>query len=132
MTRDGAPRELSPNKQRNILCVGRAQELLSLRAMVLRGAGFRVIEECDVSRAVQLALEDSIDLVLLCHTLNSTEQSRIIPSLCAKRRHLPIASVIASDHHTTPDGSRAVPSDPQRLIDAIGKLFQEARFSDAR
>ena len=131
MPRDGASRELSTGEQRKILCIGRARELLSLRAMVLGGAGFHVVEERDVTRAVQLALEDSIDLVLLCHSLNSSEQSRIIHLLRAMRQNVLIASVIASDHHSAPAGSLAVPSDPLGLIDALRKMFQEPRGAQA-
>lgn len=125
VTHDGVSRELSVGKNCNILCVGREQELLSLRAMVLRGAGFRVDEECDLTRALQVALEGSIDLVLLCHTWNSSEQSRIIHSLRAARPHMPVACVITLDHQGAPAGSVAVPSDPQRLIEAIRQLFQK-------
>lgn len=127
MTRDGVSPEPSDGKDRNIVCVGRDRELLALRAMVLRGAGFRVIEESDVTRAVQLAIQDSISLVLLCHTLSSLEQSRIIYGLRAISQHLRIACVTTLDHQSSPDGSVAVPSDPPRLIDAIGQMFHEAQ-----
>ena len=127
MTRDGVSPEPSDGKDRNIVCVGRDRELLALRAMVLRGAGFRVIEESDTTRALQLALDDSIDLVLLCHTLSSLEKSRIIYALSSTRHHLPIASVATLEHHSAPAGSVAVPSDPPRLIEAIEKLFQAAK-----
>ena len=130
MTRDGVSREPSTAKSINILCVSCAEELLSLRAAVLRGAGFRVIEERDVNRAVELALKDSIDLVLLCHTVSSFEQSRIIDALRARRRHLPIASVTTLDHESAPAGSVPVPSDPQRLIDVICGMFHEDGFKN--
>lgn len=131
MTGDGVSREPSNGEDRKILCVGRAEELVSLRAMVLRGAGFQVIEERDVTRAVQLALEESIGLVLLCHTLNSLEQSRILYALNSTRQHLLIACVVASDHYTAPEGARAVPREPQRLIEAIQNIFEESRWSEA-
>jgi hypothetical protein len=130
MTRDGVSREPSDRKERNILCVGRAHELLELRAMVLRAAGFRVDEERDLTRAVEGALDDSINLVLLCHTLNPLEQSRIIDALRVTRQHLPIASVITLDHCGAPSGSVPVPSDPQRLIDAIRRIFHEDGFNN--
>src|SRR5690242_5075399 len=114
--RDGIARQPSAGKHRNILCVGREQELLSLRAMVLRGAGFRVVEERDLARALELALDDSIDLVLFCHSWTSSQQSRIIESLRASRQHVSIASVTTLEHDSAPAGSVAVPSDPQRLI----------------
>jgi DNA-binding response OmpR family regulator len=105
--------------------VGRDQELLSLRAMVLRGAGFRVLEERDGARALQLALADSIDLVLFCHSVNASEQSRMIHSLRAAHRQMPIATVTTLEHDNAPAGSVAVPSEPNTLIDAIRQIFQE-------
>jgi CheY-like chemotaxis protein len=125
--RDGVSREPSTGKDRNILCVGRDRELLSLRAMVLRGAGFRVIEESDATRAVQLALGNSIDLLLLCHTLNSIEHTRIIHSLRAARQHMLIACVTTLEHQGAPAGAVAVPSDAPRLIEALEKIFQAAQ-----
>jgi CheY-like chemotaxis protein len=124
--REAVSCELAP-KPCNILCVGRAEELLSLRGLVLHGAGYRVIEERDITRAIQIGLLETTDLVLLCHTLNSDEQHRIIHALRTSRPHLPIACVIAADHHGSPAGSLAVPSDPQRLIEAIHKMFRQLR-----
>lgn len=126
MIREAVPREPAP-KPGNILCVGRAEELLSLRALVLHGAGYQVIEERDVTRAIQLGFQETTGLVLLCHTLHSDEQHRIIHALHTSRPHLPIACVIAVDHHSAPAGSLAVNSDPQRLIDAIHKIFRQLR-----
>jgi DNA-binding response OmpR family regulator len=60
----------------NILLVGQDSRLLSTRAAVLKKTGANVIC-CNASEALKLVRLESLDLVVLCHSLVKEEAERI-------------------------------------------------------
>jgi DNA-binding response OmpR family regulator len=78
-----------------ILSIGHDHHLLSLRSMLLRRAGFDVIEAYSTSDALRLAQSDAVDLTLVCHTLPKQEQRGIISAIRKYRRLMPILCIIA-------------------------------------
>ena len=104
-----------------ILSVGHDHHLLSLRSMVLEGAGFDVIEAYSVTDALRLAQSDAVDLVLICHTVPKPEQKRLIAAIRERRRLMPVLCVIAHDFAMAADSSTITDNAPQLLLDALHK-----------
>lgn len=109
-----------------ILHVGRAPELLALRTQILKEAGFCVQEEHDLARALQVASEGSIHLVLLCHSIPSRSCRSMIQGLLSARKVLPIAFVLPVDYQAPPDGALGVPNTPPELIAAIRAILPKS------
>lgn len=102
-----------------VLSVGRDHHLLSLRSMMLRHAGFDVIEAYSASDALRLAQSDAVDLVLVCHTLPKQEQRSIIDAIRKYRRLMPILCVIANNFVVAADERVTTDHSPQLLLDGL-------------
>jgi hypothetical protein len=64
--------------------------LLSSRSLLLRSAGYAVDEAYTVDKAISLVEADSIDAVLICHTVPRGDQQVIIAAVREKRRLSPL------------------------------------------
>jgi DNA-binding NtrC family response regulator len=102
-----------------ILSVGNDHHLLSMRTMLLENAGFDVIEAYSVSDAVRLAQSDTVDLVLVCHTVPKAQQKFLLSAIRARRRLMPFLCVIAHDVVMPAEGCSGVANAPQLLLDAL-------------
>lgn len=65
----------------HLLSVGYDERLMHTRAAVLRQAGFVVDEAFDVNDALKIAKSDSIDAMVICHTVSRSEQRFLISSV---------------------------------------------------
>jgi DNA-binding response OmpR family regulator len=106
-----------------ILSVGHASELLSTRSLHLRSAGYSVREENDCQRAMNRAMDDDIDLVLLCHSLYKGEVEFLVNTLAEKRRLLPVLCVRRSDSDMPHDDYAVRSSTPDLLLDQLEILL---------
>lgn len=84
----------------HILLVGKDPTLMSSRTLRLLNAGYAVREAYTLDRAKDLALSDSIDVTLLCHTVPEREK-RILISLVRKKRNLMPVLCIRSNRHVS-------------------------------
>jgi CheY-like chemotaxis protein len=106
-----------------ILSVGHAPELLRTRTLLLRSAGYSVREESDVWQALQTALDDHIDLVLLCHSLNKTEIEFLVMTLAEKRQLLPVLCVRRDDFSIPLEECLPMPNAPDLLLHQVETLL---------
>src|SRR5205814_9915631 len=76
-----------------ILSVGIDPLLMVSRTLLLRNAGYSVVEAHSVDKAISIVESDStdsIDLTLICHTLPKSEKKWLIAVVREKRRLMPI------------------------------------------
>ncbi len=102
-----------------ILSVGYSPELLKSRTLLLESAGYVVHEESSCSRALDRAIANEVDLVLLCHTLSKSEMTVLLSSLAERKQLLPVLCMRKNEFCTAIDGSIPAPSAPSRLLAAI-------------
>ena len=102
-----------------ILSVGHSPELLKSRTLLLESAGYVVREESNCSRALDRALADDFDLVLLCHTLSKSEMIVFLSSLAESKQLLPVLCIRKNEFCSAIDGSIPAPRAPGRLLAAI-------------
>jgi hypothetical protein len=69
-----------------ILICGRDVTLLNTRCWVLERAGFKVRTTRDIGEVRRLAVESSVDLILLCHTLSPAEREKAMQSAAEAAR----------------------------------------------
>jgi len=89
----------------HLLSVGYDPLLMRTRSFVLRQAGFTVDEAYNLNGALGLLMSDSIDAVLLCHTVPKDKQRSFIqqrtasddccPSFASKPRTMKGTSMVA-------------------------------------
>jgi len=87
-------------------------------SLVLRQAGFTVDEAYNLNSALGLLMSDSIDAVLLCHTIPKDKQRSFISAAHRERRLLPIICIKAQDHEGQQQDCVSVGSDPDELLEA--------------
>jgi CheY-like chemotaxis protein len=103
----------------HLLSVGYDPLLMRTRSLLLRQAGFSVDEAYNLNGALGLLKTDSIDAVLLCHTIPKDKQHLFIAAARGLRRLLPIICIQAHDHDGRQQGCVSVGSDPVELLEAI-------------
>lgn len=112
-----------------ILSVGHESGLLALRSLVLRKAGFRVIEALYPELAAENARDNEIDLVLFCHSMAETECKCIISSL--QPTALVFAFAVAYPWQGVPSGATGVPNAGEELVKAIEALIRDPALKAA-
>jgi DNA-binding response OmpR family regulator len=111
----------------HLLSVGYDKSLMHSRALVLRQAGFIVDLAFNLKGALALVKADSIDLLILCHTVSKKEQRQMIAAVRAQRKLLPIVCVNALDRDVSPQGCINTRNDPVELLDAVRRAISSFR-----
>ena len=113
----------------HILSVGKDRHLMWSRSMILRTAGYSVDEAYTVEAAIKLVDQDSIDAMLICHTVPGREQNLLISTVRSQRRLMPILCIKAYVFETTPKTSIAVENDPDALLNALRQALNRPEKS---
>jgi DNA-binding response OmpR family regulator len=103
----------------HLLSVGYDPILMRSRSLVLRDAGFRVDEAYNVRGALDLVTSDSVDALVICHTLCKDDQRRLISGAREARRLLPIVCITTQGHELPEQGCVSVESDPVELVKSV-------------
>jgi DNA-binding response OmpR family regulator len=103
----------------HLLSVGYDSVLMQTRSLLLRQAGFTVDEAYNLNGALARLKSDSIDAVLLCHTVPQDEQRSFIATARQLRRLLPIICIEGQDHYAQRKSCLSVGSDPAQLLETI-------------
>lgn len=112
-----------------IVSAGYDHDLMHTRSMVLRQAGFVVDEAYSPLGVLGLVKSDSIDAVLLCHTIPKDEQRWLIVSIRKARLLLPIISIKASVYDSAQDGCFIATNEPVDLLGVLRRAIQPPAFS---
>jgi DNA-binding response OmpR family regulator len=103
----------------HLLSVGYDKYLMHSRALVLRHAGFIVDEAFNLNGALGVVKADSIDAIILCHTIAKEEQVRLIAAVREVKKLLPIICINATNFDLSPSGCINAYNDPAKLLNAI-------------
>ena len=108
----------------HILSVGNDPLLMSSRTLILRNAGYLVDEAYTVKKAISLVAADSIDVMLICHTIAKEDQQFLISTTRQKKRLMPILCLRAITYQSVPQTCNAVDCDPEDLLNALRQAIQ--------
>ena len=103
----------------HILSVGNDSTLMASRTLILRGAGYFVEEAYTVDKAINLVEADSIDAMLICHTIPQDDQKALISFVREKRRLMPVLCIRAFPYQSAPRTCTAVDHEPEALLHAL-------------
>lgn len=115
-----------------VLSLGRDQELLSTRNLVLRFAGYIVVSAHSIDEAVDRLQEVRFDLVLLCQSIPAKEKDRLTCWIRAFASGIPVVSVSGNLCPGDVVAGLTVGSDPRQLLRGIREVLIDARNSAAR
>lgn len=113
----------------HLLSVGYDKHLMHTRGMVLRKAGFIVDETFNVKAALALVRSDSIDGMILCHTVPKAEQRWLIAGVREIRKLLPIVYVSDLEVFKPEEGCIGTTNDPSQLVRVVMNAIQIWRNS---
>ena len=108
----------------HILSAGYDHLLMQSRSMLLRHAGFVVDEAYNPLGILGVIKTDSVDAVILCHTIPQGEQRWLISSMRKERRLLPIICIKESAFDSPQDGCLIASNEPEDLLAAIRSAIQ--------
>jgi hypothetical protein len=83
--------------------------------MVIRAAGYQVGEAYSCLQALSEIKRDSIDLILICHTVPVDEQQQLIAQAKSIRPDLPILCLASAIHSHAEDCTPACTTAPDLL-----------------
>ena len=110
----------------SILAVGNDPALLKTRVLVLRAAGYLVIESIKCEQVLDIGTNDHIDAVILCHSLQGSESRHLIQEWRRARRLLPIICVLENHFSDVPTGCLMTTNEPEELLRTL-KLALDRR-----
>ena len=102
-----------------ILSMGYDPHLMSVRTLLLRGAGYVVDEAYDRAAALSRAQCDTVDALLICHAVPKSDKQWLIANVREKRRLLPILCLTVGPFELPGDGCVAVENDPEELLNTL-------------
>ena len=100
---------------------------MAVRTLLLRGAGYVVDEAYDRAAAFSRAQCDSVDILLICHTVAKSEKRWLIANIRDKRMLLPILCLTVGLYEVSGDGYIIVESDPAELLNALSRAIKVSR-----
>ena len=106
-----------------VLAVGRDPVLLETRSQVLQAAGYTVIPERSLKKAVARFREEDFDLVLLCHSIPAQDRERLTRLLREHTSRTPIVSVSCSVSALDSFADATLGNEPEELILGLRELL---------
>jgi CheY-like chemotaxis protein len=110
-----------------VLAIGHDPVLLETRSQVLQGAGYTVIPELSLKKAVARFREGDFDLVLLCHSIPAQDRELLTQLLRQHSSRTPIVSVSASLSALDSFADATIGNDPGELLVGLRELLVEDR-----
>src|ERR1041384_822324 len=110
-----------------ILSMGSDPHLMTVRSLLLKAAGYVVAEAYDRAAALSRAQCDSVDALLICHTIGNSDKRWLIANVRAKRRLLPILCLTNGIHELPDNGCIGVENDPEELLSALESAINGSR-----
>jgi hypothetical protein len=104
--------------------MGHDPNLMSIRTLLLRTAGYVVDEAYDRVAALSRAQCDTVDALLICHTVSESERRWLAINVRRDRALMPILCLTLGIHELVGDGCIAVPNEPEELISALTQALK--------
>jgi hypothetical protein len=102
-----------------VLSMGCDLHLMMARTLLLKSAGYVVDEAYDRTAAFSRAQCDSVDALLICHTVPKSERRWLIANVREKRRLLPILCLTLGFYELPDKECIGVENDPEELLNAL-------------
>ena len=99
-----------------VLAIGRDPVLLETRSQVLQAAGYTVIPERSLKKAVVMFGDGDFDLVLLCHSIPVQDREHLTQLLREHTSRTPIISVSCNFSALDLFADATIGNDPKELI----------------
>ena len=112
-----------------VLAVGHDPVLLETRSQVLQAAGYTVVSELSLKKAVARYLEGDFDLVLLCHSIPAKNRELLTKLLREHTSCTPIVSVSSSLSALDSFADATIGNDPKELLVGLRELLVERRLT---
>ncbi len=112
-----------------ILSMGCDRNLMIARTLLLKNAGYVVDEAYKRVAALSRAQCDSVDVLLICHTVPKSQRRWLIVNVREKRRFLPILGLTPGINELPDDGCIGVQNDPEELLNALKLAITFPRVS---
>jgi DNA-binding response OmpR family regulator len=110
--------------------MGYDSDLMIVRTLILRRAGYMVEEVHEGTAALSGAQCDSVDALLICHTVPESETRWLITNVREKRKLMPILCLTLEIHELSNDGCIGVENRPEELLNALRRAIELPRFRD--
>jgi DNA-binding response OmpR family regulator len=111
--------------------MGYDPHLMIGRTLILRRAGYVVEEVYERTAALSQAQSDTVDVLLICHTVPKVETQWLIANIRENRKLIPILCLTLSIHEVPDDVCIGVENDPEELLNALRRTIELSRFRDA-
>lgn len=111
-----------------VLNVGHDPVLLNTRASVLRAAGYLVESASTLQQTIRQFRSGDFDVVVLCHSVDLEERTRLISLIRASGSLIPVISVaaFADGQYQGPSSWITIESNPKKLLRGIEKVLDRA------
>ncbi|HEY4679463.1 MAG TPA: hypothetical protein VIJ01_20040 [Candidatus Angelobacter sp.] len=107
-----------------VLAVGRDPVLLETRSQVLQAAGYTVIPELSLKKAVARFPEEDFDLVLLCHSIPVDDRERLVRLIREHTSRTPIVSIATTLGQRDLFANATIESDPDELLNGLHNVLR--------
>jgi len=104
--------------------MGYDPDLMVARTFILRRAGYMVEEVHEGTAALSRAQCDSVDALLICHTVPESETRWLITNVREKRRLMPILCLILEIHELLAGSCIGVENRPEDLLNALRRAIE--------
>ena len=104
-----------------IVSMGCDPRLMNIRTLLLQGAGYVVDEAYEKTAALSRAQCDSIDVLLICHSVAKYDRQWLIARIREKRELMPILCLTVGIYQLPDVTCIAVPNNPEELLNALAR-----------
>jgi CheY-like chemotaxis protein len=108
-----------------VLAVGHDPVLLETRSQVLQGAGYTVIPELSLKKAVARFPEEDFDLVLLCHSIPADDRERMVRLIREHTSSTPIVCIATTLGQRDLFADATIESDPDELLNGLHDVLSK-------
>jgi len=96
---------------------------MPIRTMLLRQAGYNVVEADSVDAVLHEIKSATVDLLLICHTVPSDEQDALIASVKSIKPRLPILCLATSPMRALPLGCMSAYSTAPEFLEDVNRVL---------
>jgi DNA-binding response OmpR family regulator len=106
-----------------VLSLGYDSTLMPVRTMLLRQAGYHVVETESLEAALEEINSALIDLLLICHSVPSHDQDILIASVKSVKPTLPILCLTTGPLQSPPQGCVPAYSTAPEFLEDVNRVL---------
>ena len=114
-----------------VLTVGFDLSLMTNRTLVLRSAGYVVIQASLLEEAVGHFLAGDFDLILLCHSVPAADRERLTSLIRASGSRIPVISIAGGLGTCDAFANATLEDGPNKFVAAIREVLVKAAKTPA-